>query len=54
VKSVADLAEGNEGQISFATLDSSKETSVQSTILGKAVLAKPQNLAFGLNPAAQP
>jgi hypothetical protein len=54
VKSVANLAEDREGQISFAPLDSSKETPVQSTILGKAVLAKPQRLAFGLNPATQP
>jgi hypothetical protein len=54
VKSVANLAEDREGQISFAPLDSSKETPVQPTILGKAVLAKPQNLAFGLNPSAQP
>ncbi|HEU5237516.1 MAG TPA: hypothetical protein VFU37_10265 [Pyrinomonadaceae bacterium] len=54
MKSIANLAEYREGQISFAPLDSSKETPVQPTILGKAVLAKPQNLAFGLNPAAQP
>jgi hypothetical protein len=54
VKSVANFAEDREGQISFAPLDSSKVTPVQSAILGEAVLAKPQNLAFGLNPAAQP
>jgi hypothetical protein len=54
MKSIANLAENREGQISFTPLDSPKETSVQSTILGKAVLAKPQNLAFCLNPMAQP
>jgi len=54
VKSVANLAEDREGQVSFTSLDSSKEAPVQSTILGKAVLAKPKDLAFGLNPAAQP
>jgi hypothetical protein len=54
VKSIANFAEDREGHISFAPLDSSKVTPVQSTILGKAVLAKPQNLAFGLNPATQP
>jgi hypothetical protein len=45
VKCVANLAEVREGQIS---LDSSKETPVQSTILGKAVLAKPMDLTVGL------
>jgi hypothetical protein len=54
VKFVANLAKDREGQIPFAPLDSSKVTPVQSTILGKAVLAKPMDLAFGLNPAAQP
>jgi hypothetical protein len=54
MKSVANLAEDRESQISFAPLDSSKVTPVQSAILGKTVLAKPENLAFGLNPAAQP
>jgi hypothetical protein len=53
-KSAANLAEDREGDVSLASLDSSKVTPVQSTILGKAVLAKPQGLAFGLNPAAQP
>ena len=54
VKSVTNLAEDREGQVSFAPLDSSKETPVQSTILGKVVLAKPKGLAFGLNPVSQP
>jgi hypothetical protein len=35
-------------------LDSPKVTSVQCTILGKAVLAKPKGLAFGLKPVPQP
>jgi hypothetical protein len=48
VKCVANLAEVREGQISFTSLDSSKETPVQSTILGKAVLAKPMDLTVGL------
>jgi hypothetical protein len=52
VKSVANLAEDRESQISFTPLDSAKMTSVQSTILGKAILAKPWDLAFGLNSAA--
>jgi hypothetical protein len=51
---VGNLAEDREGQISFAPLDSSKETPIQSTILGKVVLAKPKGLAFGLNPVSQP
>ena len=54
MKSVTNLAEDREGQISFAPLDSSKETPIQSTILGKVVLAKPKGLAFGLNPVSQP
>jgi hypothetical protein len=54
VKSVANLAEDREGQISFAPLDSPKVDSVQSAILGKAVLAKPQGVTFGLNPVPQP
>ena len=54
MKSVTNLAEDREGQISFAPLNSSKETPVQSAILGKVVLAKPKGLAFGLNPAPQP
>ena len=49
MKSVANLAEDREGQIPFAPLDSSEETPVQSTIPCKAVLAKPQGFAFGLN-----
>ena len=54
MKSVANLAEDREGQVSFAPLDSSKEAPVESTILGKLVLAEPQGLAFGLNPVPQP
>ena len=50
MESVANLAEDRKSQISFTPLDSSKETSVQSTILGESVLANPQQLPFGLNP----
>jgi hypothetical protein len=53
-KSVTDLTEDRESQISFAALDSSKIASVQSTILGEVILAKSQDLAFGLNSVAQP
>lgn len=53
-KSVTNLAEDRESQISFTSLDSSEVTSVQSTLLGEAVLAEPPSPAFGLNPAAQP
>jgi hypothetical protein len=52
VKSVANLAENRESQISLTPLDSTKITSVQSTIFGKAMLAKASDLAFGLNSAA--
>ena len=53
-KSVTDFTEDRESQISFTTLDSSKKASVQSTILGEVILAKSQDLAFGLNSVAQP
>jgi hypothetical protein len=54
MESVANLAEDRKRQISFTPLDPSKETSVQSTILGKSVLANPQHLPFVPNPVTQP
>jgi hypothetical protein len=44
VKAVANLAEDREGQISFTPLDSSKETPVQPTILGKPFWLNPRIL----------
>ena len=48
-----DFAEDYKSQISFTSLDSSKVTPVQSAILSKAVLGKPEKFAFRPDPAAQ-
>jgi hypothetical protein len=47
------FAEDDKSQISFTTLDSPKVSPVQSAILSKAVLGKPEKFSFRPDPAAQ-
>jgi hypothetical protein len=54
VEPVTYLAENREGQVSFTALDSAKIGPVQPTLLSKTLLAQTQDLAFVLNPAAEP